>query len=192
MVFDAAAWTIRLAARNLAKVAIAGTGFGGIRAFYVGGRRMGNIGRLTAFLLPAFFLLAQSPAHAAAAKATFFACKEQAVFKKAFEHPAGKPGKNLAKDPAAKDLLGKDLADKEAKENRDKRDAYFKAKVVTGECTQLARGEDLSVDERAGNLWCVRPSGGLDCYWTLDQAIDLNPSMSASTGAAQTRSSKHR
>jgi hypothetical protein len=153
---------------------------------------MCKIGRLAAFLLPAFFFLAQSPAHAAAAKATYFACKEQAVFKKAFEHPAGKPGKvAAAKDPAANDPHGKDLADKDAKENKDKRDAYFKAKVATGECTQLARGEDLSVDERAGDLWCVRPSGGLDCYWTLDQAIDLNPSMSASTGAAQTRGSKH-
>jgi hypothetical protein len=143
---------------------------------------MGNIGRRAAFILPIFLLLAQSPAHAAAAKTSFYACKQQAIFKKAFEHPAVK----TSKDPAGKDQTGK-----ESKDDKDKRDAYFKAKVATGECTQLARGEDVSVDERAGNLWCVRPSGGLDCFWTLDQAIDLNPSMSASTGAAQQRGSKH-
>jgi len=130
--------------------------------------------RLSAFILPGLLVLGPSPAHAAAAKATAFACKEAAVFKKAFEQPAGKTNK----DPkAASDT-------KEIKKNTD---AYFKAKVATGECLQIARGQPVSVDERNGNLWCVRLTGGLDCFWTAEQLIDLYPSGSTSEQPRRTK-----
>jgi len=123
---------------------------------------MTTIARLAASIAACSLILAQSPAHAAAAKASFFACKDEAVFKKAFQRPAGQ-------------------ATRDAKEDKNKVDAYFKAKMATGECLQLARGEQLSVDQRDNDMWCVRPSGGLDCYWTLDKAIDLDPSTSPSS-----------
>jgi hypothetical protein len=116
--------------------------------------------------LPVSFLLARSPAHAAAAKATFFACKDRMVFKKAFQLPVGKGGQDTKK---------------ETKEDKTNAEAYFKAKVATGDCLQFARGQDVSIDQRDGNLWCVRLSGGLDCYWTIDKAIDLNPSTTTTT-----------
>jgi len=133
---------------------------------------MSPVARLAALLLLGMpvLALAQSPAYSAAAKATFFACKTRPVFKKAFERPAGK-------------------ADQDTKDDKDKREAYFKAKVASGDCTQLARGEEVSVDQRDGDLWCVRPSGDLDCYWTADKAIDLNPS--ASPAGAQPHGSRH-
>ena len=53
--------------------------------------------------------------------------------------------------------------------------AYFKGRIDAGECQQLARGQEVTVDERHEPLWCVRPSGGLDCFWTLAKAVDLNP-----------------
>jgi hypothetical protein len=130
--------------------------------------------RLSAFILPGLLILGASPAHAAAVKATVFACKEAAVFKKAFEQPAGKANK----DPKAAS---------DTKEIRKNTDAYFKAKVATGECLQLARGQTVSVDERNGNLWCVRLSGGLDCYWTAEQLIDLYPSGSTSEQPRRTK-----
>jgi hypothetical protein len=121
---------------------------------------------LAACLGSALWVGAQPPAYAAAAKSTFYACKEQAVFKKAFEVPAGKE----AKDDKA---------------NRARLEAYFKDKIASGACLQLARGQQVSVDQRDKNLWCVRLSGGLDCYWTVDQAIDLNPSASTTTPGTQ-------
>jgi hypothetical protein len=111
---------------------------------------MRAIACLTTFILPSLLLLDQSPAKAAAANATFFACKNEAIFKKAFEAPAGK---------AVKD-------DKEVRRNAD---AYFKGKVAAGDCLQLARGQTVTVDERHGDMWCVRLAGGLDCYWTTEK-----------------------
>jgi hypothetical protein len=121
---------------------------------------------LATFALPVFLVLPQSRARAAAVKATFYACKDQAIFKKAFQRPAGK-------------------ASPDAKDAKADSDAYFKSRVSAGECLQLARGEEVSIDQRNGELWCVRPSGGLECYWTADKAIDLFPSTTTSTAAGQ-------
>jgi hypothetical protein len=38
------------------------------------------------------------------------------------------------------------------------------------------RDQKVLVDQRDGPLWCVRPAGALDCFWTLAGAIDLYPS----------------
>jgi hypothetical protein len=126
---------------------------------------------LATVTLAAFLVLSQSPARAAAVKATFYACKDQAIFKKAFQRPAGK-------------------ASLDAKDAKADSDAYFKSRISTGECLQLARGQDVSIDQRNGELWCVRPSGGLECYWTADKAIDLFPSTTTTmtpTAAGQSR-----
>jgi hypothetical protein len=119
-----------------------------------------------------FLMVPSAPAHAAAAKATFYACTEQAVFKRAFERPSKQAGED-------------------SKADKEKRDVYFKTKMASGECIQLARSEQLSVDQRQGNLWCVRPSGELNCYWTADSAIDLNPSADSSSSAQSRGSRRH-
>ena len=34
----------------------------------------------------------------------------------------------------------------------------------------------VTVDTKDAKLFCVRPTGGLDCYWTADADINQNPS----------------
>jgi hypothetical protein len=118
---------------------------------------MNQLQRLAALVLPSVFVLSISPATAAAFKTTAAACRDKAVFKQAFQSPTDKEGKKAA--------------------------AYFQTKLGTGECSQFARGQQVTVDERDGGLWCVRPSGGLDCYWTIEKAVDLNPPAPSTTGA---------
>jgi hypothetical protein len=130
------------------------------------------IAALAIVVLPAVLILARSPARAAAVKGTFYACKDQEMFKKAFQRPAGKPSVN----------------EKDAKADSE---AYFKPKITTGECLQLARGEEVSIDERNGELWCVRPPGGLECYWTVDKAIDLFPSSAPAAASGQSRQGRN-
>jgi hypothetical protein len=40
-------------------------------------------------------------------------------------------------------------------------------------CSKFTAGQKVTVDERDGQLWCVRPSGELECYWTIDKAINV-------------------
>lgn len=40
-------------------------------------------------------------------------------------------------------------------------------------CSKFTSGQKVTVDERDGQLWCVRPSGELECYWTIDKAINV-------------------
>jgi hypothetical protein len=88
-------------------------------------------------------------AQAAAARGAVLACRELADIKRAF-HPAS--------DKAAKDDA-----------------AYFRGRLSSGQCVQLMRDQKVDVDQRDGPLWCVRPSGALDCFWTHEKAIDLDP-----------------
>lgn len=95
-------------------------------------------------------------AQAAVARGAVLACRDPAVIKRAF----------------------KPIDAKTAKEDA----AFFKAKLSAGECVQLVRDQKVLVDQRDGPLWCVRPSGGLDCYWTLEKAIDLYPAPAPAPG----------
>lgn len=88
-------------------------------------------------------------AHAAAVRAPILACKEQADIKRAL----------------------RPTSDKDRKENA----IYLQGKLGSGECLQLVRDQKVLVDQRDGALWCVRPSGALDCVWTYEKAIDLYP-----------------
>ena len=40
-------------------------------------------------------------------------------------------------------------------------------------CIKFAQGQKVNVDERDGQLWCIRPNGELECYWTLDKAVNV-------------------
>lgn len=88
-------------------------------------------------------------AQAAAARGAVLACRDQADIKRAFRPASDKAAKD---DPA-----------------------YFRGKLSAGQCVQLMRDQKVDVDQRDGPLWCVRPSGALDCFWTHEKAIDLYP-----------------
>jgi hypothetical protein len=105
-------------------------------------------------LLAALVAFAPAGAKAAAARGAVLACRDPADIKRAFRQSNDKTGN---------DKTGKDDQ------------AYFKSRLSAGECVQLVRDQTLLVDQRDGPLWCVRPSGALDCFWTLDRAIDLYP-----------------
>ncbi len=101
------------------------------------------------------------PAPAAALKATFPACQDKAVLQKVLQSSGQKGGA------------------KNAAERGERPSAPLK--IDAPGCLQLLHGQEVSVDERDGPLWCVRRTGDLDCYWTLDKAVDLNPPL-VSTG----------
>ena len=107
--------------------------------------------------LAGFLILAPSAAGAAAFRAAYAGCQDKAVFKKALALPGDKEGKKAGE--------------------------YFKARIDARDCLLFNRGQQVSVDERDGNLWCVRRTGDLDCYWTIDKAVDLNPPLTSTGGA---------
>ncbi|WP_159731984.1 hypothetical protein [Methylosinus sp. Ce-a6] len=100
-------------------------------------------------------------AKAAAARGAVLACRDQADIKRAF----------------------RPVSDKAAKDDS----AYFRARLSAGQCVQLMRDQKLDVDQRDGPLWCVRPAGALDCFWTHEKAIDLYPSPPRAPGEQPSR-----
>jgi hypothetical protein len=56
---------------------------------------------------------------------------------------------------------------------KEKTLARVQQMVDAGVCDRLPLGLSLSVEASAGELWCVRPLGQVECYWTLRQLIDL-------------------
>ncbi|MGA8170209.1 MAG: hypothetical protein WB816_05170 [Methylocystis sp.] len=116
---------------------------------------------MTAFHLRAataagLLIFAHSHAEAAAFKAAYAACSDKALFKKALTIPGDKDGRKAGE--------------------------YLKGRVAANECLQFNRGQQVTVDERDGNLWCVRRAGDLDCYWTIDKVVDLNPPITSTGG----------
>ena len=79
-----------------------------------------------------FLIFAPSAADAAAFKAAYAACQDKAVFKKALTFPGDKEGKKAGE--------------------------FLKGRIDAHECLLFTRGQQVSVDERDGNLWCVRRS----------------------------------
>ncbi len=107
-------------------------------------------------------IFASSAADAAAFKAAYAACQDKAVFKKALTVPGDKEGKKAGE--------------------------FLKGRIDAHECLLFNRGQQVSVDERDGNLWCVRRTGDLDCYWTIDKVVDLNPPITSTGGAGSGQS----
>jgi hypothetical protein len=106
-----------------------------------------------AFLLA---LVAASPSQGAAFRGAYPGCADKDVLRQAFKDP--------------KDLSGAKAA------------ALLKSKVDAGLCIQFSKGQQVAIDERDGSLWCVRRTGDLDCYWTLDKAVDPNPPITSNGG----------
>ncbi len=108
------------------------------------------------------FILAPPLASAAAFKAAYAGCADKALFKKALTIPGDKDG--------------------------GKAGAFLKGRIDAGECLLFTRGQQVSVDERDDHLWCVRRTGDLDCYWTIDKVVDLNPPLTSTGGGGSGQS----
>jgi len=118
---------------------------------------------IIAVAAPSFLTLGCPTSNAAVIKAASFACKSESLVAKSVEKPKGN---------------GSDLAS-------------FQSKVVTGDCIQLTRGQQDSVDEKHGGLWCVRLMGALDCFWTPDKGVDLNATSSPAMADQPRHGRKH-
>lgn len=95
-------------------------------------------------------LIVAAPPSASAAmfRANFAGCKDKEVAREIFAtNPAPRPGKGGATKQDAKPKMD--------------------------QCAKFLQGQKITVDERDGDLWCVRPNGELECYWTLDKAVDI-------------------
>jgi hypothetical protein len=103
--------------------------------------------------------LTHAPAEAAAFRTAYSVCQDKDLIKQAFQNP---------KDPAGA-----------------KAAAFLKGKVEAGACVQFAKGQQVSIEERDGALWCVRRTGDLDCFWTIDKVVDPNPPITSSSGGAR-------
>jgi hypothetical protein len=54
-------------------------------------------------------------------------------------------------------------------------DKFSAPKLAKGDCFSLSKGMTVMIDTKDAKLFCVRPTGGLDCYWTADADINQNP-----------------
>jgi uncharacterized membrane protein YgcG len=54
-------------------------------------------------------------------------------------------------------------------------DKFTAPKLAKGDCFSLSKGMAVPIDTKDAKLFCVRPTGGLDCYWTADADINQNP-----------------
>jgi hypothetical protein len=55
-------------------------------------------------------------------------------------------------------------------------DKFSAPKLAKGDCLSLSKGMAVTIDTKNGKLFCVRPTSGLDCYWTADADINQNAS----------------
>jgi uncharacterized membrane protein YgcG len=54
-------------------------------------------------------------------------------------------------------------------------DKFSAPKLAKGNCFALTKGMTVTIDTKDAKLFCVRPTGGLDCYWTAEADINQNP-----------------
>ena len=98
--------------------------------------------------LAALALLLPSMAEAASVIKPIVACKDEADSRKVL------------------DFLGKN--------DKAGLDKFSAAKLAKGDCLSLSKGMAVTIDTKDAKLFCVRPWGGLDCYWTADADINQN------------------
>ena len=98
--------------------------------------------------LAALALLLPSMAEAASVIKPIVACKDEADSRKVL------------------DFLGKN--------DKAGLDKFSAAKLAKGDCLSLSKGMAVTIDTKDAKLFCVRPTGGLDCYWTADADINQN------------------
>jgi len=69
-------------------------------------------------------------------------------------------------------------------------DKFSAPKLAKGDCLSLSKGMTVTIDTKDAKLFCVRPWGGLDCYWTAD--ADINQNASEPEARPATHSGGHR
>jgi hypothetical protein len=69
-------------------------------------------------------------------------------------------------------------------------DKFSAPKLAKGDCLSLSKSMAVTIDTKDGKLFCVRPWGGLDCYWTAD--ADINQNASEPEARPATHSGGHR
>jgi hypothetical protein len=73
---------------------------------------------------------------------------------------------------------------------RDKQPTAAYGSTKTGECSSLPKGMTVAIEQVDGQLACVRPWGGLDCFWAPIAAIDQN-AQTAPSSERRTASRTH-
>ena len=53
-------------------------------------------------------------------------------------------------------------------------DKFSAPKLSKRECVTLSKNMAVDIDTKDAKLFCVRPTGELDCYWTVDADINQN------------------
>jgi hypothetical protein len=71
-------------------------------------------------------------------------------------------------------------------------DKFSGPKLAKGDCFSLSKGMAVTIDTKDAKLFCVRPAGGLDCYWTADADINQNASGSEAHEGAQPGGGGHK
>ncbi|WOJ89687.1 hypothetical protein RZS28_18210 [Methylocapsa polymorpha] len=94
-------------------------------------------------------LLLPTAALAASVAAPITACKDEADSKKVFEFISKNDASGL--------------------------DKFKTSKVAAGDCSSLSKGMAVTIDKKDGQYMCVRPTGGLDCFWAAAVTINENP-----------------
>jgi hypothetical protein len=69
-------------------------------------------------------------------------------------------------------------------------DKFSTPKLAKGDCLSLSKGMAVTIDTKDAKLFCVRPTGGLDCYWRAD--ADINQNASEPEARPATHSGGHR
>ncbi|MGC2222678.1 MAG: hypothetical protein WA624_10105 [Methylocella sp.] len=69
-------------------------------------------------------------------------------------------------------------------------DKFSAPKLAKGDCLSLSKGMAVTIDTKDAKLFCVRPTGGLDCYWTAD--ADINQNAAEPQARSATHSGGHR
>ena len=111
-------------------------------------------------------LLLPSMAEAASVIKPIVACREEADSKKVLE------------------FLGKN--------DKAGLDKFSAPKLNRGDCLTLSKGMAVTIDTKDAKLFCVRPTGGLDCYWTVDADINQNASGSEAHQGCQPGGGGHK
>lgn len=86
----------------------------------------------------------------------------------------------------------KKVADFIAKNDNGGLDKFSAPKLASRDCFSLLKGMAVDVDKKDGQLLCVRPTGGFDCYWTIDAAINQNPASESETHGSSPSGKRNR
>jgi hypothetical protein len=70
-------------------------------------------------------------------------------------------------------------------------DKFSAPKLAKGDCLSLSKGMAVTIDTKDAKLLCVRPWGGLDCYWTADADINQNAPEPEARPAAHSGGHRH-